>query len=194
MLTPEDFHAKVHRIATALFYKVLVDPEPNKYEHRAGLRSEAGDEGLSISNGGYSYKDRIVVRGYYPPDFKGHYHTSGRDQPSDITDAETKTAEEIVRDIKRRFLPAYLKQLQEVRQRNTEAKASFDFKESALKRLAAAIGAHHRNSNSDIAMLYFHRGSVEVHYDGDVSLKITVPLQVVVQVLSIIRQGKKKAA
>jgi hypothetical protein len=194
MLTTEDFHAKVHRIATALFYKVLVDPEPNKYEHRADLRSEAGDEGLSIRNGGYSYKDRIVIRGYYPPDFKGQYHTSGRDHPPDITAAEAKTAEEIVRDITRRLLPGYLKQLQEVRQRNAEAKASFDLKESALNQLAAAIGTNHRSSHNDSAMLYFTKGAAEVHYDGDVGLKITVPLSVAVHILSILRQSRKKAA
>ncbi len=75
MLPVDEFNARVRRIAIGLFYTVLKEDEPNKYEHRAELRNEKGDEGLHIMNGGYANPSRIVIRGNYPADYKGRQVT-----------------------------------------------------------------------------------------------------------------------
>ncbi len=192
MLPVDEFNAKVHRIAVALFYTVLKEDEPSKYEHRADLRNKAGDEGLRIINGGYGNQNRLVIRGHYPADYKGRYHLSGHDGAPTITIAESKTVEAIVADIKRRFLPAYMKTLATVRERNDQWRAEEEAKEKALRRLAKALGVRDIRMTGPEWAVYFHKGNAKVYSGGDVEIRAYLPLDAALKVATLIGNLKIK--
>ncbi len=186
MLSVDDFNAKVRRTAIALFYTVLEEEEPNKYERRADLRNRAGDEGLHITNGGYGNQNRLAVRGHYPADYKGRHHLSGHDNAPSITIAETKTPEAIVTDIKRRFMPSYLETLAKVRERNARWKEEEEAKERALRLLAKAFGVRDVRTTGQEWAVYFHKGSAKVYSGGDVELKVYAPLPAALKIATLI--------
>ncbi len=192
MLPIEEFNAKVHRIAIALFYTILKDDEESKYEHRADLRNKKGDEGLRIVNGSYASRNRLVIRGHYPADYKGRYHLSGGDGAPQITIDETKSAEEIVNDITRRFLPGYKETLALVLERNAQWKAEEESKEKALRLLAKALGVRDIRAGGQEWVVYFHKGNAKVYTGGDVELKIYLPLDAALKVASLVGKLRGK--
>ncbi len=192
MLPVEEFNAKVHRIAVALFYTVLKEDEQSKYERRADLRNKAGDEGIRIINGEYGNPGRLVIRGHYPSDYKGRCHLSGQDGAPSITISENKTVEAIVTDITRRFLPAYKETLSKVRERNAQWKAEEEAKEKALRLLAKALGVRDIRMTGPEWAVYFHKGNAKVYTGGDVELKIYLPLDAALKVASLVGKLRRR--
>jgi len=98
-----------------------------------------GEESLHFTSGSYDVKDRIRISGNFPKTEKGEYIDpyNYRDKRHEITVSNTKTPEQIARDIERRFLTRYRELLKTVTQRVNQ---SNDYERTCVKHLEEIKG------------------------------------------------------
>lgn len=135
------FEEKVTQIGEILGYFVDIDSD-----HAYGCKLSAwvaGEtrfkEDISISNGGWSKAGRITVSGWYPRAKDGQRCDYGIDNV-EITVAETKTAAQIVKDMERRFFPAYRHSLNKAIAQIKDHEEHAAIQAATIKALAKQIG------------------------------------------------------
>lgn len=131
------FDRKMSQVAKILGYSVELDTEGLNI---ARLMSEPdGDprfyEDISIR----SYDDRLSICGWYPRAKDGCWLAHNLD--SSITVTEKKTAEQVVKDMERRLLPDYRKNLATVIRNIKEYEQAGAKQEACLQELALVCGA-----------------------------------------------------
>lgn len=154
-------HALIHAMAKNIAQQLhVLQPEagwsyaPTYWENwqsngteltrHAAIKSADGRE-IHISRSTYPVKDRFTIDGAYPLNAKGEqiWLGHGTSQPS-ITVAQTKNAQQIAKEILRRFLPDYEAHRAKVQERVNQDNQHFDYVEHA-KRLLTEVGCSFRD-------------------------------------------------
>lgn len=139
--------------------------KPEENFHEARVIGVKGDSEICITSGGYSVGfERFKVSGRYPRDSRGGYigRVCGDDyqevgQPS-ISVSSGKTADQIAKDIRRRFLPDHEKYLALVQKR---VKSENDYQATIAAALKLITGQVDKNKASTE-----HSASVEPGGEG----------------------------
>jgi len=127
---------------------------------------------------GYQERDRITIHGTYPRDAKDQYirpYDYGEKQMDKITVSLTKSAEQIARDIKARFMPEYLRRLEKVKKQIADSNDYHGGRQAAIKEVAAGLGLGIDTHREDGAIHFYDDGfsfDVEPHGRGKVKLTI----------------------
>jgi hypothetical protein len=182
----KDFSRLVYDIAGILGYKVGF---PDDYNNKAEMGKD--HERLIISNGGYKLGDRIKVYGVMPRPKDGRYM---RVSSMEITMAVTKTAEQMAKEIGRRFLPEYREKLAECLALIDEHDSAQSDQRASLERMAAVMGKdiHWHNEREANGAIYSYDGAiskVEAQYGGKVKieLKYSIPVDKAIRIIKAIQ-------
>lgn len=138
--------------------------------------------GLCLNVSPYNHRERVVISGTYP-----HAYNLVRTStlaPA-ITVALNRGPEAIVKEITRRFLPAYLASYATVLQAKQQADDYQAKKAAALAELAAILGV---SVNREQAYYYRQNLNVTIKdtYNGTARLELTVPLDLARRVLALV--------
>ena len=188
----QGFIEKIKPVADILGYTMTMPEE--SYQNQAKLTQ--GNIVINIRNGGYQSEHKISISGSYPKDCHDGISYHGLKNPH-INCADSKTPEQIARDIQKRFLPAYLEDLQKVIEMNTKTQQYADARYQIIKTLADLLGVEpekdHRNEYSlrlPSQLYYRHCGlqKIEVDYYGTrVDLKLELTPEQAIKVLTLLK-------
>lgn len=137
-----EFEAKVEQIGAILGYQVEHSKDRPSFGSKLSTwvaNDQRFREDITINNGGWSKAGRITVSGWYPHAKDGSRCDYGIDNV-EITVAETKTAAQIVKDMERRFFPAYRHNLNKVIASVKEHEEQAAIQAATIKALAKQIG------------------------------------------------------
>ncbi len=105
----QEFKTKVVAIGEALKMSVIFPSDENIPSHKwANLIKD--NQKIRISNGGYQNEHKLHISGDFPRTSKEEYCHYGQSPSINVSDS--KTAEQVARDIERRFFPIYLPELE----------------------------------------------------------------------------------
>lgn len=148
---------------------------------------------------------KLQVWPHWPKDATGHENWPRQDdRPSAVNISSSKPAEQIARDIERRFLPAYLeawdKQLAQVNERN----AYNERKLANIDRIAKETGAvvERRQHDKENARLDWHFGNFDKGYVTNAQVSAdtmqfevrSVPIDIGIKILNLVHRGRPKDA
>ena len=189
----QEFQDKIETIADLLGGYWVAFPEES-YNNQATLTKD--NITINIQNSGYQKENKISISGSYPHDCHGGISYHDLRNPS-IGCSKDKTAEQIARDIQKRFLPAYLEDLQKVLTTNKKTQEYADANYQTINTLADLLGItpekDHRNE-------YFLRvyntlqglHGLEVNYYGSrVDMKLELTPGQAVEVLTLLKTFEK---
>ena len=194
----QQFIDKVEKIADILGdYRVEIPEE--SYQNQAKLTQ--GEIVINIRTGGYQETKKIYISGSYPANCHGRHNIYDLKNPH-IGCSQDKTPEQIVKDIQRRFMPAYLEDLKKVLGMNQKTQEHADKKYETTKIIADILGVEpekdHRNEYSlrlPSQLYYRHCGlqKIEVDYYGTrVDLKLELTPDHAVEVLNLMKSFEVK--
>ncbi len=189
MLSVEKFEELTRKIADELGYKHSFDPDKSYNVFYAYLTCE--DQKITLINGEYGNKDRIVIRGDYPRPIDGQWHYGN--SPS-ITVTEDKSAAAIVKDIARRFLPGYLEGLAATLVRNTERNTEINRARESLEAVGAALGTKPRFMNNSVlsgdGTVYqddLHGINAHYSYNGFFKIELNLSVEKLLDVIAFLK-------
>jgi hypothetical protein len=185
MLEKSDFDVKMKELAGLMGYELVLDGD-YKYERRAKLVQ--GFDEIHLSNGGYRAEDKITISGSFPRTKTGEMGYIYPPKPIQVSDR--KTAEQISKDIARRYLPEYRINLDKaLRQIN----ATDDAEEQAKKDIDAIKAAYpkaqvidHENKARRSVVYLEGRSKIEIAYNGNGKHRIELDKLSTEQVISIL--------
>ena len=146
------------------------------------------DKKLALSNDGYRAKGRIEISGLYPLDGQGkHFPQHG--YKLEITVAETKTAEEIARDIRRRVLPAYLKNLAIIKEQIARADKYHNDRMAKIRQVADHFGWELQGQDKDVIYpdvpgIY----QIEALNDTKVKFRVECSPDTAIRIINIVKE------
>lgn len=185
-MTKQEFISKIQKVADILGYEMTVPEE--SFNNQAELKKD--NIWIHIRNGGYQNQNKITISGSYPRDC----HNQGYSHKNlSIGCSQDKTAEQIARDIQKRFLPTYLENLQMVIETNKTIQRSADTKHHTIKALADFLGIpSYKDHNNEYSLPIWNvlpgLRSLEVSYDGtEINMKLELTLDQTLQVLAILK-------
>lgn len=185
------FIEKIQKVSDILGYAVAF-PE-DSYDNQATLTHN--NITIRIRTGSWKSEDKIKVSGSYPHDCHNQSHGYGLKNPS-IGCSVDKSAEQIVRDIQKRFLPDYLEDLEKVIGINKETQKQADTKYLAIKTIAYFLGIepkkeeHNNEYTLPIRNVLSGLDRLEISYDGtEIDLKLTLTLEQTLKVLKVLKEG-----
>jgi hypothetical protein len=133
-------------------------------------------------------KDRLSVSGEYPKDEKGHDGMPYGENPPKISVSLSKRNEQIVADIKRRFLPAYEALFQKVQERVDRSNEFDKKKRGQIATVAEYLGME--VPKEDEQCLYLHKWGVYriVPYsENTVKFEVEVDAKIAIKVLEVLK-------
>lgn len=132
---------------------------------------------ITLSAGVYGHKGRLLVSGAYPV-HNGTSYPSRRvqgDPQGKVTVADTKSPEDIAKDIERRFLPGYLQSLALAAEELAGDVAYEDSKATLTAELASVAGkAPYQNGSHGFSMYRDHGGYVRGQVNGPDSVDLEI--------------------
>ena len=163
-----------------------------EWSDNVGELKGPGDVCAWVRNGGYQNKEKIKVFGDYPRDNKGQGQAN-TDQRVQISVSETKTPDQIARDIQRRFLPDYLKNLAIVQGWIAEINQATDQKAANLQQIADHFGFQIRENNREGVIYHSVEGIYSIQaYSADLVRMEQVdctPGQAI-RIIEILKEGR----
>jgi len=192
-LTAKEVAVKMKAVCTALAWKA--DPPSDGFNHvyMKALVDGYPASSVSFSYGRYPYEGRITVTAYSNHDSSiyryGENHLS-------ITVSATRPADQIVKEIQRRFLPAFLenaRKAEEIQKREDEYHRQLEACMSQLK------GEAVEESEKRNGKVHFNLEDIwgEVQYGSDDQLAMdfhNVPAAKVARILAILREEASHVA
>jgi hypothetical protein len=192
MMEKQVFIEKIQKIGDILGY--TVDFPENSYDNQAILTHN--DITIRIRTGGWKSEGKIMISGSYPHDCHNHSYGYGL-KNSSIGCSVDKTPEQIAKDIKRRFLPDYLEDLEKVIEINKNTQKQSDAKYLAIKTIADSLGIspkkeeHNNEYTLPIWNVLPGLDRLEVSHDGArIDLKLELTLEQTLEVLTILKSWK----
>lgn len=186
----QEFTDKIQKVADILGYQMTV-PEESFYNQAELLKDNIK---IYVRNGGYGNEGKITISGSYPHDCHGQLSTYGLKKPS-ISCSDSKTPEQIARDIQKRFLPDYMEDLAKVIKMNENTQQQADARYTTLKIIADFLDItpekdHKNEYNLPIWHVLPELQKLEVSYDGTIiDLQIELTLEQTLKILSILKEG-----
>lgn len=174
-------------------WKVIPNEERNYPTHKI----ENGDGAVLWVSIIWNHKDRANISGSL---FLGRgnqhvtvYENNERAKVPDITVALARGPAAIAKDVQRRLLPEYLRILelakaQVKRENETTAK-----RQANIRKLAAVTGdkVPDFERDPDTSRFWTHRGTLDIHYDGSVSLeRFTMTIEEAEYILRYLHEKK----
>jgi len=185
----QEFIEKIQKVADILGYEMTVPEE--SFTNQAELKKD--NIWIHIRNGGYQNQNKITISGSYPHDCHNQYNAYGLKNPT-ISCSETKTPEQVAKDIQRRFLPGYMEDLQKTEEQNKITQGKADRRYQTIKIIADSLGIVPKKEHNDeynslpIWNVLPGLGSLKVSYDGTtIDLKLELTLDQTLQVLAILK-------
>jgi len=189
----QEFTEKIQKVADILGYTMIM-PDSQIFNNQATLIRD--DIKINIRHGGYQNTNKISVSGSYPSDCHGGISYHGL-KNSHIGCSQDKSAEQIARDIQKRFLLEYLEDLEKVMETNKKTQEYADNRYHTIKTIADSLGVSpqqdHKNEYS-IPTWNVLQGlhGLEVDYYGTrVDLKLELTPDQAVQVLTLMKTFDK---
>jgi len=142
-------------------------------------------------------KNRILISGIFPHNFKGasnYYIPYGEKANNVITVSLNKTAEQIIRDMDNRFMPEYLKKLDEIIEKNRQDLQTHIEREAVIKHIADALECKY-NTNKEYHLYYpnDYIKEIEVHFDNTIDIKLdNLPLDITLEVVRLVKSKNKQ--
>jgi hypothetical protein len=152
---------------------------------------------IHFKNGGYHLEGKWHISSRYPRDVKGDSQARN-EEGIEINIAETKTPEQIARDIQKRFMPSYEENLTLVMERikrsneyHLKAKATID---KLSEYFLNSLGKEPQKANQDpwAKTLYVYDelpglgSTIEVSGD-EVTFKVSVKLEKAIEIFEMLR-------
>ena len=147
---------------------------------------------ILVRNGGYQEAEKIKCSSVYPHDNKGQGWLNPP-QRVEIRITETKTPEQIARDIQRRFLPNYLKNLAIVKKWVADTNKLVDQRTANLQRIADHFGFEIRPNNSEGVIYPTVEGiySIQVYSADLVRLeKVDCTSEQAIKIIEMLKEGR----
>jgi len=184
-MTKQEFISKIQKVADILGYEMTM-PEKS-YNNQAELKKD--NIWIHIRNGGYKNEQKIRISGSYPRDCHNQINNYTL---TSISCSDTKTPEQITRDIRKRFLPTYLENLQKVIEQNKITQNRADRRYQTIKTIADFLGiALKKDDYTKEYSLPWNAleelAKLEILYDNTVNLKLELTLKQTLQVLAILK-------
>ena len=190
MLSKEEFLEKVKQVGTVLNME-LEDKGDEFSRNYAVLKN--GTREISFSNGDYQREDKFHISGIYPRNYKREYmvHSYSEKSPS-INVSEKKTAEQIAKDIQRRFLPHYEELLKKVLERVESSNTAHDKRWEALRIVGEIVGVEPEKGHDGEPRLYVYDRipglqGVEARYDGNLKIELDLEADKAADVLTFLK-------
>lgn len=144
---------------------------------------------LFVANGGWKAEGRIVVKGEFPRGPKGEFMAYDVKEVSEITVNESKTPEQIAKDIERRLLPGYLRALPDVLRRVKEATDYLTERDAEIQKVARYLRVK-VNAERDRPFLWIRYGravrNIEAYSRDRVKFDVECSGEVAVKVLAVL--------
>ena len=180
----QDFNAVMNEVAAAL--TMVWENIPERWEmggHLKGIQ----DEKIFVR----FYQDRFEISPSYPRDNRGYCHNNF--PPVKITVSANKNANQIARDIERRFLPVYRANLEYVKERIAKSNAYEARKHENIESIAAHFGCE--IVSQDHTMGIYPRDCDAIHClemvdDENVKFKIECTADMAIQVIELLMKNQ----
>ena len=134
----------------------------------------AGPDGAKIDLHFEKNHSRISIGGLYPHDGNGIYPWNASDRPADITVSANREPSNIAREIKRRFLPAYLAAYRKGLELFTKTSAREQTKKELALKLAQLCGEDQHLRGLEFSHYGSESFSFVVRVDGHNLVQLTI--------------------
>ncbi|MEK7182642.1 MAG: hypothetical protein AAB694_00585 [Patescibacteria group bacterium] len=184
----QQFSEKIETVASILG---LTWCPKKDWSDNTGELKGLGEVDIWVRNGGYQEAEKIMFSSVYPRDNKGQ-ERSNSGQGVTIRVSETKAAEQIARDIQRRFLPEYLKNLIIVQGWIADLNQSYSQKAANLKQIADHFGLEIRENNREGVIYYSAPGiySIEAYNATLVRMeKVDCTPEQAITIIELLKEG-----
>lgn len=157
--------AKMRQVFKLLGFTVVEPLDPNTWSARLSAVKDQAD--IFIESDGYMSQGRFVITGSYPRTRRGEYISYGINKV-EITVTNKKTAEQVVKDIERRFMPDYMVELNKVIKQVEDDNDYHDSRESMLTELKGSKLDDYEEKNGEfsISSTYGVWGTVKAYRDN----------------------------
>lgn len=182
----QTFNEKMETVSKILGYQW------KPYEERGdnyGHLTSSGQIKISAGNADYKLKGRIQFSSCYPQSKNGYPQWSYGDK-IEITVSADKTPEQISRDIEKRFLPTYLKNLQIVIEKTQKADKYDADKLAAIKKVADHLQIE-ISENRDRLNIYpeikevYH---IEAYSDTEVKFEVKTTPEKAIEIMDLFKK------
>lgn len=173
-LTKDQFINKINEVSKLLKLTANYgDNENFNYSNHATLTNEKGVS-ISVNNGGYKNQNRFSLSVSYPRNCKDErFYT--KIYPS-ITLSESKTAEQIAKDIEKRLLPEYLVELEKCIEGNQRDAFFLNVREETAQKVCKLFNKEYKKGTDqksfylcgDVQRAY----NLEIDHYGKITFKL----------------------
>jgi hypothetical protein len=180
------FNHKMEAIAKCLGYQwELYKERGDNYGHLIG----SDQIKISAENGDYKLKGRIQFSSCYPQPKSGYAEYDYRDR-IEITVSVDKTSEQIARDIQKRFLPAYLTNLQIIFERTQKSDKYEADKLATIKKVADHLQVEVPKDRDRLSIFpdmkeIYH---IEAYSDTEVKFEIKTTPERAIEIIEILKK------
>ena len=184
----QQFNKKMLEVANIL---TLAWHLKEEWTSDAGELKGSNDVHIWVRSGGYQETGKIKLSSIYPHNNKGQ-DCARVDQRVEIRVAETKTPEQIARDIQRRFMPCYLQNLALVQKWVTSANKYADQKNNNIKQIADHFGFEVRPDGQEGVIYPNVEGiySIQAYTTTLVCLeKVTCTPDLAIKIIELLKEG-----
>jgi len=191
------FYSKMNEVAKSLGMKM--EEYEERYDNFCYLVGD-NEIKLCISNGNYpkNAESKLKIYPSYPRAKSGSLWS--RDHNVEINVSSVKTSEQIARDIQKRFLPAYLTNLEIIKKWNKESDDYQENKANAIKEVADHFKWELTGQDKDRCYVPFvnenekdeFKGLYQIKaYDAEnVKFELKVSPQMAIRIIELLREEK----
>ena len=185
----QEFRNKINQIGTILKMSVeFPSDEDMKWHKWAHLTKD--HQKIRISNGAYQNEHKLHISGDFPRSIKGEPSHYGN--PVDINVSDSKTPEQIARDIEKRLLPAYLPELKKAVDQENSTNIYHQKRQANIQKMADYFGVEFKEDKEPSIYVYDRikgLGSrIEAYGENTIKFELELLPEVAIKVFDLLKQ------
>lgn len=187
----QEFKDKVLAVGAILGMVVEFYPDEDMRWYRWAILTKDAQK-IRISNGTNGEEHKLHISGDFPRTIKGESVFYGISQ-SAINVSESKTPEQIARDLERRFLPVYLPELEKTVERVKETNIYYQKREANIEKLAKYFGVEFKEDNQEPQIYVYDKikglGSrIEAYGEDTVKFELELTPEMAIKVFDLLKE------
>ena len=186
----QEFKDKVNRVGAILKMSIEFPPEGDgRYNRYAYLIKD--HQRIRISNGDYQNEHKIHIAGEFPRTIRGETGFYGNSQSS-INVSDSKTPEQIARDIEKRFLPVYLPELEKAVNQVNQMNLYHQKRRDNIQKLADYFGNEFKDDKEPSIYVYdLIKGvgsRIEAYGEDTVKFELELTPEMAIKVFDLLKE------
>ena len=188
----QEFKDKVNQVATILKMSIAFPSDEDMRWHKYSHLTKEHQK-IRISNGAYQEEHKLHISGEFPRTIKGEVGRYGESKSS-INVSDSKTPEQIARDIEKRLLPIYLSELEEAVTQVNRTNIYHQKRQANIQKMADYFQVEFKEDNSKEPSIYVCdrmkglSSRIRVYGEDTVKFELELTPEMAIRVLNLLKE------